>query len=132
MRDISAKVADMSAIYRLEEINRRFCEKIASGGNKSSIYQRLIDDKLPIFLRYLPFFMQRDLKAQITPMLIRQPRCDSNGNIAIQWPDCSHILIQWPKLIFNGKIMFQLLFWPKFHPFFAFILHLLSHYSIFY
>ena len=105
-------------------------------------YQRYIGDKLPIFWRYFPSFMQRDLTAQITLVLIRRPRCDSNGNMAIQRPDCSQFLIQRPKLIFNGKLMFQRLFWPKLllyiaqissiSSIFAFILHLLSHYSNFY
>ena len=77
-------------------------------------YRRYIGDKSLIFWRYFPSFMQRDLTAQITPVLIRRPRCDSNGNMAIQLPDCSQFLIQWPKLICNGKLTFQRLFWPKF------------------
>ena len=77
-------------------------------------YRRYIEDKSLIFWRYFPSFMQRDLTAQITPVLIRRPRCDSNGNMAIQLPDCSQFFIQWPKLICNGKLTFQRLFWPKF------------------
>ena len=80
--DIYVKIAKISTIYRLGEINWRFCEKIAYGGNKSSIFQR-----------YFLSFMQSDLMAQITSMLIRRPRCDSNGNIAIQRPYCSQFFI---------------------------------------
>ena len=39
---------------------------------------------------------------------------DSNGNMEIQRLDYSQFFIQRPKLIFNGKLMFQQLFWPKF------------------
>ena len=93
-------IGDIITIYRLGEIYRRFLQKI---GNK-----------LPIFWKYFPSFMQHDLTAQITPVLIRRPRCDSNGNMAIQRPDCSQFLIQRLKLFFNDKLMFQRLFWPKF------------------
>ena len=62
-------------------------------------YRRYIGDKSSIFWQYFPTFMQRDLRAQITPVLIQQPRCDSNGNMAI-----------------------QRLFWPKFHLFHPFLL----------
>ena len=47
--DISINIAKISAIYRLEEINRRFCAKIASSGKISAIYRRLIGDKSSIF-----------------------------------------------------------------------------------
>ena len=80
-------------------------------------YHRYIRDKSLIFWRYFPSFMQRDLTVQSTPVLIRQPRCDSNGNMAIQRPDCSQFFIQRQKLIFNDKLMFQRLFWLKFHQF---------------
>ena len=92
--DIYAKMAKISVIYQLGEINWRFCEKIASSGKISTIYRRLIGDKSSIFWRYFLFFMQRDLMAQIMPILIWQPRCDSNGNMAIQRPDCSQFFIQ--------------------------------------
>ena len=112
--DISTNIAKISAIYQLEEIYRRFFEKIASSGKISAKYRRNIGDKSSIFWQYFPSFMQRDLMAQITLVLIRQPRRDSNGNMVIQRPDCSQFFIQWPKLIFNSKLMFQRLFWPKF------------------
>ena len=135
--DISVNIAKISAIYRFGEIYRRFFQKIVSGGKKSMIYRRYIGDisvrgdiseifsknrlrwqKIGdislIFWWYLPSFMQCDLTAQITPVLIRRPRCDSNGNMAIQRPDCSQFFIQRLKLIFNSKLMFQRLFWPKF------------------
>ena len=34
------KIAKISAIYRLGEINRRFCEKIASSGKISAVNRR--------------------------------------------------------------------------------------------
>ena len=42
-------IDDISTIYQLGEINWRFCEKIAFGGNKSPIYRWLINNKLSIF-----------------------------------------------------------------------------------
>ena len=84
---------------------------------KSSLvtkYRWYIEDKSSIFWQYFPSFMQRDLTVQITSVLIRRRRCNSNGNMAIQRPNCSQFFIQLPKLIFYGKLMFQRLFWPKF------------------
>ena len=63
-------------------------------------YRRFISDILPIFWRYFPSFMQRDLTAQITLVLIRLPKCDSNGKMAIQLPKCDsngNMTIQQPN-----------------------------------
>ena len=109
--DISVNIAKISAIYRFGEIYRRFFQKIASGSKISAKYRWYIGNKSSIFWRYFPSFMQCDLTAQITLLLIRRPRCDFNGNMAIQRPDYSQFFIQRPKLIFNGKLMFQWLFW---------------------
>ena len=96
----SVNIAKISAIYRryigsgryigdffkkspLVAKNRRYI------GDISVIYRWYIGDISVIFWWYFPSFMQRDLTAQITPVLIRRSRCDSNGNMAIQRPDCS-------------------------------------------
>ena len=50
--------------------------------------------------------LQRDMTAQITPMLIQWPDLNLNGNKEIQRPDCSQIVIQQPKLNFNGNLRF--------------------------
>ena len=97
-----------------------------------------IVDFLAIFGEKSPLSLQRDLTAQITPVLIQRPdlnpnvnkeiqrpnwfqivirRPDLNPNVnkEIQRPDCFQIVIQRPKLILNGNLRFQRLFWPKFH-----------------
>ena len=51
--DIYAKMAKISTIYQLGEINWWFCEKIASSGKISTIYRRLIGDKSSIFWRFI-------------------------------------------------------------------------------
>ena len=132
-RKMSRNIDNISPIYRvLEASNTTFrgdmsedrffannCQKI---GNIS-----VISDKSVIFRKnhlerqlIANFFtknrpsLQRDLTAQITPVLIRRPNLNLNGNKEIQWPDCSQIVIQRPKLNFNGNLRFQRLFWPKF------------------
>ena len=92
-RDISINIAKISMIYRLGEIYRRLFEKIASGSKISAKYRWYIGNKSSIFWRYFPSFMQCDLTAQITLLLIRRPRCDFNGNMAIQRPYCSQFFI---------------------------------------
>ena len=99
------------------QISPKYWRYIGDFLKKSSLvvkYQRYIEDKSRIFWQYFPSFMQHDLTAQMTPMLIRRPICDSNGNTEIQRPNCSQFFIQRPKLIFKDKLMFQWLFWPKF------------------
>ena len=111
------KCWDISVIYCRYVVYRKgstryFLEKNRRGdisaniAKISAIYWRYIRDKSLIFWRYFPSFMQHDLMAQITPVLIRRPKCDSNGNMAIQRLDCSQFFIQWPKLICNGKLTF--------------------------
>ena len=78
-------------IFRGEKSEGRYFRK----------YRQNIGDKSPIFWRYFPSFMQHDLKAQITPVLIRWPRCDSNGNMAIQRPDCSQFFYPTTKIDFQ-------------------------------
>ena len=101
--DISINIGDISVRIDISEIFW-----------KNRLWWQNIGDISLIFWWYFPSFMQRDLTAQITPVLIWRPRCDSNGNMTIQRPDYSQFFIQRPKLIFNGKLMFQRLFWPKF------------------
>ena len=112
--DISINIAKISAIYWWYIGSGRYIGDVLKKSPLVAKYWRYTGDKSLIFWQYFPFFMQRDLIAQITPVLIRLPRCDSNGNMAIQRPDCSQFFIQRPKLIFNSKLMFQRLFWPKF------------------
>ena len=93
-------IGDKSPIYSK---NRRFIPKIA--------WEAILS---PIYGKKSPLSLQRDLMAQIKPMLIRQPNLNPNVNKEIQRPDCFQIVIQWPKLNFNGNLRFQRLFWPKF------------------
>ena len=81
----------------------------------SPIYRRYIADFLAIFGEKSPLSLQRDLTAQITLVLIQRPDLNPNVNKEIQRPDCFQIVIQRPKLILNGNLRFQRLFWPKFH-----------------
>ena len=105
----------VDTIFRGEKSGERYFRKYRQNiGDISAIYWRYIRDKSSNFWRYFPSFMQRDLTAQITPVLIRRPKCDSNGNTVIQRPDYSQFFIQRSKLICNGKLIFQWLFWPKF------------------
>ena len=113
------------ATRHFEEICRRgdFSQKITKKSaisDKSSIYAKncleihFIIDFLAIFSEKSPLSLQRDLTAQITPVLIQRPDLNPNGNKETQRPDCFQIVIQRPKLNFNGNLRFQLLFWPKF------------------
>ena len=97
--DISM-IGDKSPIYSK---NRRFIPKIA--------WEAILS---PIYGKKSPLSLQRDLMAQIKPMLIRQPNLNPNVNKEIQRPDCLQIVIQRLKLILNGNLRFQRLFWPKF------------------
>ena len=115
------KYRDISAIYRVsggvdtifhgEKSERRYFRKyrryIGDGRYIGDFFKKsplvaknrwYIGDISLIFWWYFPSFMQ----------------CDLNGNMTIQQPDCSQFFIQRLKLIFNGKLMFQRLFWPKF------------------
>ena len=121
----SVNIAKISAIYRRYIGSGRYIGDFLKKaplmaknrwyiGDILEIYRWYIGDISLIFWWYFPSFMQHDLMAQITPVLIWRPRCNSNGNMAIQRSDCSQFFIQQLKLIFNSKLIFQRLFWSKF------------------
>ena len=100
-------IGDISARGDISEIfwkNRLWWPNI---GNISEINRRFFGDISPPSCNVI-------WRPRSRPFFIRRPRCDSNGNMAIQRPDWSQFFIQRPKLIFNCKLMFQRLFWPKF------------------
>ena len=75
---------------------------------KNRLGRQLITDFLAIFFCEKSILsLQCDLTAQITPVLIRRPNLNFNGNKEIQRPDCSQIVIQRPKLNFNGNLRIQ-------------------------
>ena len=60
---------------------------------ENPVNRRFIGDISPIFGEKSPLSLQRDLTAQITPVLIQLPDLNPNVNKEIQWPDCFQIVI---------------------------------------
>ena len=109
---MSGYIGDISPIYRVS----RGVDTIFRGEKLEGRYFRKYRQNIgDISVRGDMSEINRPFFCDISPPscnVIWWPRCDSNGNMAIQWP----------KLIFNGKLMFQRLFWPKFHLFHPFLL----------
>ena len=109
-------IGEISPIYRVsarsettfggdKSVGRFFAKNhpkignISAIGDKSAIYSKnrlripFIADFLAIFGEKSPLSLQRDLTAEITPVLTQCPNLNPNVNKEIQRPDCFQIVI---------------------------------------